>query len=132
MRGGLGKKQLTLFEHDGPSELHGEIMLAFPKLKDGGGYELLRIGASGDRDTLQLIPQPVQGFSVCFPKEVVRHFPPPVPTFFKNPKLKSRLRSPITSLSLHPNAWPAFGGAEFLSGGGGGGLEVESRKLSTA
>ena len=40
MRGGLGKKQLTLFEHDGPSELHGEIMLAFPKLKDGGGYEL--------------------------------------------------------------------------------------------
>ena len=27
MRGGLGKNQLTLFEHDGPFELHGEIML---------------------------------------------------------------------------------------------------------
>ena len=72
MRGGLGKKQLTLFEHDGPSELHGEIMLAFPKLKEGGGYELLRIGGSGDRNTLQLIPQPAQGFSVFYLKEVVR------------------------------------------------------------
>ena len=72
MRGGLGKKQLTLFEHDGLSELHGEIMLAFPKLKEGGGYELLRIGGSGDRNTLQLIPQPAQGFSVFYLKEVVR------------------------------------------------------------
>ena len=107
-------------------------MLAFPKLKDGGGYELLRIDASGDGNTLQLIPQPAQGFSICFLKEVVRLFPPPIPTFFKKPKLKSRLRSPITSLSLHPNAWLAFGGAEFLSGAGDGGLEVESRKLSTA
>ena len=57
MRGGLGKQQLTFFEHDGPPELYGEIMLAFPKLKEGDGYELHCIGASGDRNTLQLMSQ---------------------------------------------------------------------------
>ena len=30
------------------------------------------IGESGDRNTLQLIPQPAQGFSVFYLKEVVR------------------------------------------------------------
>ena len=34
--------------------------------------------------------------------------------------------------SLHPDAWLIFSGTEFLSGVSGGGLEVESRKLSTA
>ena len=34
--------------------------------------------------------------------------------------------------SLLPDAWLTFGGTEFLLGAGGGGLEVESRKLSTA
>ena len=34
--------------------------------------------------------------------------------------------------SLHPDAWLTFSGVEFLSGAGGGGLEVESRKLSAA
>ena len=48
MRDGLGKKQLRLFECDGPSELHGEKMFVFPMLKEGGGYEQLRISGSGD------------------------------------------------------------------------------------
>ena len=34
--------------------------------------------------------------------------------------------------SLHPDACLTFGGVEFLSGAGGGGLEVDSLRLSTA
>ena len=66
-------------------------------------------------------------------KKQLTLFPPQYQLFFQKTKLKSRLRSPITlALSLHPDAWLAFGGAEFLSGAGGGELEVESRKLPTA
>lgn len=72
MRAGLGRKQITLFEHNEAAEIHAEIMLAFPGLKDGGGYELLCVGGSGAQNTPQLIPQPAQGYSVSYLKEVVR------------------------------------------------------------
>ena len=52
-------------------------------------------------------------------KKQLTLFPPPVQTFFKKPKLKSRLRSPITlALLLHSDNWLAFGGTEFLSRAG--------------
>ena len=68
---GLGRKQLTLFEGDGSFELHTEIMQAFPRLQDGGGYELLRVSDSGQR-SLQVIPSPSDGYSVSYLKEVLR------------------------------------------------------------
>ena len=49
-----------------------EIMLAFPGLKDGGGYEILCVGGYGAQNTLQLILQPMQGYTVSYLKEVVR------------------------------------------------------------
>ena len=71
MRAGLGKKQLTLFEGDDSCDLHSEILMAFPRLQDGGGYELLRVAESGLR-TLHVIPQPSDGYSVTFLKDVLR------------------------------------------------------------
>ena len=71
IRAGLGRKQLTLFEGDGSFELHSEIMQAFPRLHDGGGYELLRLSESGQR-SLQVIPSPSDGYSVTYLKEVLR------------------------------------------------------------
>ena len=72
MRGGLGRKQLSLFENDSAAELHSEILYAFPALKDGGGYELLRVSGCGPRSTLHVIPQPLEGYNVSYLKEVVR------------------------------------------------------------
>lgn len=71
IRAGLGKKQLTLFEGDGSVEVHSEIMQAFPRLKEGGGYELMRVSESGQR-ILQVIPSPSDGYSVAYLKEVLR------------------------------------------------------------
>ena len=68
----MGRKQLSLFDYDGATELHSEIMYAFPILKDGGGYELLRVSGSGARSALHVIPQPAQGYTVPYLKEVVR------------------------------------------------------------
>ena len=46
-------------------------MQAFPRLQDGGGYELLRVSDSGQR-SLQVIPSPSDGYSVSYLKEVLR------------------------------------------------------------
>ena len=43
-------------------------MCAFPTLKDGGGYELLRVSGSGARSTLHVI---AEGYSVPYLTEVV-------------------------------------------------------------
>lgn len=72
MNGGLGRKQLTLFKYDGAAEIHSEILYAFAILREGGGYELLRVSDCGPRNTLHVIPQPAQGYSVSYLKEVVR------------------------------------------------------------
>ena len=73
LRAGLGRKQLTMFCFGDSSDFHSEIMNAFPDLKEGGGYELLRVGDSGgQRNTLQLIPSPPEGYTVNYVKEVVR------------------------------------------------------------
>ena len=72
LRAGLGRKQLTMFGFGDSSDFHSEIMNAFPDLKEGGGYELLRVGDSGgQRNTLQLIPSPPEGYTVNYVKEVV-------------------------------------------------------------
>ena len=71
IRAGLGKKQLTLFEADDGCDVHAEILRAFPKLVDGGGYELMRVGESGQR-ALHVIPPLPDGYSVTYLKEVVR------------------------------------------------------------
>ena len=43
---------------------------AFPKLKDGGGYELLRTSDRSNRE-LEVIPSPPGNYTVCFLKLIV-------------------------------------------------------------
>ena len=54
------------------AELHAEILCAFPSLKDGGGYELLRVSGSGACSALHIIPQRAEWYTVSYLKEVVR------------------------------------------------------------
>ena len=46
IRAGLGRKQLTLIDGDGSHELRREILHTFPRLSEGGGYELLHVAES--------------------------------------------------------------------------------------
>ena len=73
MRAGLGKKSLSVLSFGDSAELLEEIMCTFPSLKAAGGYELLRVGeGKGERNSLILIPQPPEGYTVDYVKEVVR------------------------------------------------------------
>jgi len=73
MRAGLGKKSISIFSFADSTELHNEIMNTFPSLENGGGYELLRVGEpKGQRNSLIVIPQPREGYTVDYLKEVVR------------------------------------------------------------
>ena len=51
--------------------MHTEIMPAFPRLQEGGEYELMRV-AESDQRLLQLIPSPSDGYSAMYLKEVLR------------------------------------------------------------
>lgn len=72
MQAGLGKKSVSVLSFADSSELHDEIMSTFPALVDGGGYELLRAGEAGSRNSLVVIPQPPEGYTVDYLREVVR------------------------------------------------------------
>ena len=65
---GLGKKKLIIFEDGDCDDVHDSILEAFPKLKNGGGYELLRTSEHGR--ALEIIPSPPQGFTVAYLKDV--------------------------------------------------------------
>lgn len=54
---------------DDYDDVHYYIVEAFPKLKEAGGYELLR--ASNGR-VLELIPVPPDGYSVSYLKDVMQ------------------------------------------------------------
>ena len=73
LRAGLGKKHLAFFEMGDSSDVHAEILDAFPQLSDGGGYELLRVGdTGGQRSQLRVIPPPSEGYTVNYLREVLR------------------------------------------------------------
>lgn len=72
MRAGLGRKSLSVLSFANSAELHEEILSTFPALVDGGGYELIRAGEGGNRNSLVVIPQPPEGYNVDYLKEVVR------------------------------------------------------------
>ena len=65
---GLGSKKLTFSLTDDSDDAHYYIMEAFPKLKDAGGYELLR---SSSGCLLDVIPTPPECYSVTYLKDVV-------------------------------------------------------------
>ena len=67
---GLGKKNLSFLEDADSDEIKLEIADKFPKLKESGGYELLRVGARNRK--LEVIPIPPGGYTVQYLKDVVQ------------------------------------------------------------
>ncbi len=68
---GLGEKDLSLSLYGDPDDFHHELMIEYPKLAFGGGYELLRQGNGGRQ--LEEIPSPRQGYTTEFLKSVVHN-----------------------------------------------------------
>lgn len=70
IRAGLGPRKLSLFEFCDSSQFHEEIISAYPKLINGGGYELMRTKQNTNRE-LCVIPPPSSGYTVEYIKSIV-------------------------------------------------------------
>ena len=69
---GLGEKKISIDAYSDAQEIHQELLYHFPKLRDGGGYELLRTSEGGGK-LLQVIASPENGLSVSYLRAVVHH-----------------------------------------------------------
>ena len=54
---GLGPRKLSLLECGVSWEFHEEMMSVFPKLSEGGGYELLRTQPNNNRELCVIPPK---------------------------------------------------------------------------
>ena len=52
--------------------IYSELHYQFPKIKDGGGFEMLRVSEGGGK-TLQVLAMPENGYSVPYLRAVVHH-----------------------------------------------------------
>ena len=68
---GLGEKKFAVFAYATAVELQDELVREYPKLANGGGYELLRAPESGSRE-LVVIEMPHDGYSVEYLQAVVK------------------------------------------------------------
>ena len=71
IRAGLGPRKLSLFEYGESFEFHQSIMDSFPRLADGGGYELLHTKKNTNRELCVIPPSPPGGYTVDYLKSIV-------------------------------------------------------------
>lgn len=69
MQAGLGLKTLGLCESDDPELFMKEVVEAYPKLANAGGFELLRT-ADRNNFALNLIPIPASGYCCPYVKSI--------------------------------------------------------------
>ena len=69
IRAGLGLKEITFSLNGDSSDFHEEILNAFPKLRDSGGYELLRT-SDGHSKLLHVIPPLSGGYTAAYLKSI--------------------------------------------------------------
>ena len=70
IRAGLGPRKLSLFEFGSSGEFYDTIIGAFPKLVEGGGFDLLRTVPNNNKE-LCVIPPPIGGHTVDYIKNIV-------------------------------------------------------------
>jgi len=70
IRAGLGLKEIIFALHGNSLDFHEEIMKAFPKLKNGGGYELLQT-SDGNSRLLLVIPPLLGGYTASYLKSIM-------------------------------------------------------------
>ena len=68
---GLGEKKVTLLADSDGQDIYSELCFQFPSLRDGGGFELLRVPEGGKH--LEVIVAPASGYTVPYLRAVVHH-----------------------------------------------------------
>ena len=63
-KAGLGRKRIIFNRKDNPVQVKLKLEESYPKLVEGGGFEILRSGAS--QNTLEVIEPPPSGYSISF------------------------------------------------------------------
>lgn len=69
---GLGEKKISLCSYSDAQDIYHDLLYHFPKLSDGGGFDLLRVPEGGGKQ-LDIITAPESGYTVSFLKAVVHH-----------------------------------------------------------
>lgn len=69
---GLGEKRISLSVYADAQDISFDLCEHFPKLSNGGGFELLRVPEGGGK-MLDIIASPESGFTVSYLKAVVHH-----------------------------------------------------------
>lgn len=69
---GLGEKKISLNAFADAQEIYQDLAFHFPKLCDGGGFELLRVPEGGGKQ-LDVIASPESGYTVSYLRAVVHH-----------------------------------------------------------
>lgn len=69
---GLGEKKITLDAYADSQEIYYDLLSNFPRLRDAGGFELMRTSEGGGK-RLEVIAVPDSGYDVPFLKAVVHH-----------------------------------------------------------
>ena len=64
------RKRSLLADSDG-QDIYSELSFQYPSLRDGGGFELLRVPEGGKR--LEIIAAPPSGYTVPYLRAVVHH-----------------------------------------------------------
>ena len=103
-RAGLGMKLLMLLQYADAWEFHEEILKKFPKLADGGGYELLRTCANSRE--LTVIPAPSGGYTTSYVKSIVNQAKVYIRPLQKDLSLEEEIVSaeePVSTVSMHIN-----------------------------
>lgn len=65
----LGEKRVSCSLESRGTELHEEFLSAFPRLRDGGGYEFLKLD-EGSRKCLNVVTPPTGGYNPAYLKAI--------------------------------------------------------------
>ena len=69
---GLGERKITFSLDADNQEIYDEVLSTFPKLRGGGGFEMVRVSEGGGR-VLRVIACPQNGYSVPYLSAVVHN-----------------------------------------------------------
>ena len=63
---GLGRRKICFHSKASFTEFQQKLYEEYPKLKEGGGFVIMRTGLNGSNNVLTVVPSPASGYSVPF------------------------------------------------------------------
>ena len=63
---GLGRRKICFYSKASFTEFQQKLYEEYPKLKEVGGFVIMRTGLDGSNNVLTVVPSPASGYSVPF------------------------------------------------------------------